>query len=660
MQKTCRILACALFAAVSVLPLHAQSAPPSTRSQSPRTPTQTERILDYHSDIALQQDGTFLVRETITVNSRGIQIRHGIYRDFPTRYTDRFGRNYVVGFHFLSAELDGYQETSRIEDVTNGKRIYLGDQKYFVSSGQHTYVIAYTTNRQLGFFPDHDEMYWNVTGNGWGFPIDHASAAVTLPKNITDSGVNLDGFTGPLHSFDRNLTHQQQPDGTCVFETTAPLRVHDGLSIVLSWQKGLIAPPTQQQQLDYFLSDNSVMLLSAAGLLILLLYYVCVWFAVGRDPARGVVMPLYEPPSGLSPAATRYLVRMAFDNKTFAAAILDMAVRGYLTVKEQAGSYTLYRTKTDLRVLTPDEMQLASVLFDTRNELWLHNENHTVIKSGMTALKNWLKLNEEKIYFFTNSRYSIPAIILSILMLLGISAVQSTLSLFASAFLSVWLSIWSLACAGLVIGSASSWKTAFTAPASKTLLAGKALMTTLFSLPFLFGEGFGIWMLAKASSIFIPIFLVACVLLHILFHYLLKAPTFAGRRLMDQVDGFKLFLGAVDGDRLNRVMPPDKTPETFEKFLPYALALDLEQAWSQKFSAELGTAGTAPSTGSPAYTPSFYSGSNWNGFGAGGFAGGFSSSFTSAVSSSASAPGSSSGSSGGSGGGGGGGGGGGW
>ena len=129
---------------------------------------------------------------------------------------------------------------------------------------------------------------------------------------------------------------------------------------------------------------------------------------------------------------------------------------------------------------------------------------------------------------------------------------------------------------------------------------------------------------------------------------------------MDQVDGFKLFLGAVDGDRLNRVMPPDKTPEAFEKFLPYALALDVEQAWSQKFSAELGTAGTAPSTGSPAYTPSFYSGSNWNGLGASGFAGGFSSSFISAVSSSASAPGSSSGSSGGSGGGGGGGGGGGW
>src|SRR5579859_3086368 len=499
-------------------------------------PDRNERILDFHSDITLEDDGTFLVRETIIVNVTGRQIKHGIYRDFPTRYKDRLDNNYVVGFHLIGAELDGYSETSRVEEQLNGKRIYLGDPKYYVQAGQHTYVISYSTNRQLGFFADHDQIYWNVTGNGWIFPIDHASATVTLPANISETEVSLDGFTGPQGSFDRNLSHQHEPGGTFSFETTAPLGPHEGLSIVLSWKKGLIAPPTSQQQFADFLSDNRIALLALLGLLILVLYYVLAWYAVGRDPKRGVIVALYEPPSSLSPAATRYLVRMSFDNKTFAAAILDMAVRGYLTIKEQAGTYTLYRTKSDDRALTPDEKQLAAVLFDGRNELWLHNENHTVIKSGMTALKGWLKLNEEKIYFFTNSRFSIPAIVLSVLMLLGISAAQSTLSLFVTVFLSFWLSIWSLACAGLVIGTASSWKTAFTAPASKTLLAGKALMTTLFSLPFLFGEGFGFWMFAQAGSIFLPIFLVATVLLHILFHYLLKAPTFAGRHFMDQVD----------------------------------------------------------------------------------------------------------------------------
>jgi len=133
----------------------------------------------------------------------------------------------------------------------------------------------------------------------------------------------------------------------------------------------------------------------------------------GTRSKRGVIMPLYEPPANLSPAAMRYLVRMGFDNKTFAAAILDLAARGFLKIKFQAGSYTLYRTKTDNRVLTPDEQELANQTFSGRDQLWLHNENHTVISVAMAALKSWLKLNEQKIYFFTNSHYLIPAIVLA-------------------------------------------------------------------------------------------------------------------------------------------------------------------------------------------------------------------------------------------------------
>jgi uncharacterized membrane protein len=122
-----------------------------------------------------------------------------------------------------------------------------------------------------------------------------------------------------------------------------------------------------------------------------------------------------------------------------------------------------------------------------------------------------------------------------------------------------------------------------------------------------------------------------------------------------------MFLGAVDADRLNRIMPPEQTPQTFEKFLPYALALDVEQDWSEKFSSILAAAGTPSSSRSAGYTPSFYSGSSWNGFDGAGFASSFGNSFTSAIASSQAAPGSGGGGgSGGSGGGGGGGGGGGW
>lgn len=115
-----------------------------------------------------------------------------------------------------------------------------------------------------------------------------------------------------------------------------------------------------------------------------------------------------------------YLLRMGYDNKTFSAAILDMAVRGYVTIKEQAGSYTLYtKGSKDLRALSPDEQQIATALFDGRFELWLHQENHQTNRAGIVALQKWLKATETKTYFATNSQYLLPPVILSIVIVVA-------------------------------------------------------------------------------------------------------------------------------------------------------------------------------------------------------------------------------------------------
>ena len=626
---------------------------------APRLFAQTERILEYHSDITLQNDSTLRVTETIRVVSRGIQIRHGIYRDFPTRYKDALGNNFEVGFRFLGATLDGAPETARVEDYSNGKRIYLGDRNLFVSTGEHTYTIAYETTRQLGFFKDHDELYWNVTGNGWAFAIDHASASVHLPEYIPRGEVGLSGFTGPQGSTEHSLATSAEAADTYEFAATRALGPREGLSIVLDFPKGLFAEPTASQKLSYFLADNRDAAAGGAGLLLIVLYYYLVWSAVGRDPAKGAIMPLYEPPSGFSPAALRYLVRMGFDNKAFTAAILDMAVRGYLTIKNQAGSYTLYRTKATDRNLSADEKQIANALFDGRGEIWLHNENHATIGASIKSLKTWLKTSEEKIYFLTNSRYSAPAIVLSIALLLGIVAMQGTQKIVVAAFLCVWLSIWSLAVAGLVIADAVAWKAAFEGGVKAGGIV-KAAVFTVFSVPFLGGEAMGIFMLAKFTSFSVAALLIATVVIHLVFHFLLKAPTSAGRSLLDKIEGFKMFLGAVDGDRLDRVMPPEKTPEIFERWLPYALALDLEQRWAEKFAGVIDASSHAPDSNSNGYAPAWYSGPGLATLGAAGFASSLGGSFSNAISSSASAPGSSGGGGGGAGGGGGGGGGGGW
>ncbi|HET7108789.1 MAG TPA: DUF2207 domain-containing protein [Candidatus Acidoferrum sp.] len=619
-----------------------------------------ERILDYHSDITLSEDGSLLVTETITVNSTGQQIRHGIFREFPTTYTDPYNNRYVVGFQMLSATCDSAPEQFRVEDQFNGKRIYLGNPNVLVSPGRHVYAITYSTNRQLGFYKDHDELFWNVTGNGWEFPIDAASATVHLPLNIPADKVTLSGFTGSKGLRESRLVSSRDDAG---FEFTAQrlLVWHEGLSILLQWPKGYVTPPTFSQNLEFFFHDNRGALLLGSGFLVTLLYYLIAWSAVGRDPARGVIMALYEPPANLSPSSMRYLMRMGYDNKTFAAAILDMAVRGFLKITEESGAYHLTLAGKDNRILTGDEKQIASELFEGRNEVLLKQENHTAIKGAMVATQKWLKTEEEKTYFLTNSRYLIPAIALSILIMLSYFATLGTPQRLGGLFASFWLTFWTIGVSALVLGALAAWREVLRGGHSALISGGRALFLTLFALPFLGGEVMGLFFLAKVTSLSFGIFLVATGILHGIFVHLMKAPTFAGRRLMDQVEGFKMFLGSVDGDRLNRAAPPQQTPQMFEKFLPYALALDVEQDWANKFSGILSAAGTAPGSSGSAYTPSFYSGSSWSSFSGAGFASSFGSSLTSAISSSSSAPGSGSGGgSGGSGGGGGGGGGGGW
>jgi uncharacterized membrane protein YgcG len=632
-------------------------------AQTRRPRRLAEQITNFHSDIALQDDSSLLVTESITVIAAGRQIRHGIYRDFPTSYYDAFNNHYVVGFRMFSATCDSYQEPFRVEDNSNGKRVYLGDPAQFVSNGEHTYTITYTTNRQLGFFKDHDELFWNVTGLGWGFPIEAASATVHLPPGIPAAQVQLSGYTGPQGSLQSQLT-TSIGDSAFQFASTRPLAPHEGLTILLQWPKGYIVEPTFSQRLQFFFRDNQEALLLLAGLLVLVVYYLVVWSAVGRDPERGVIMALYEPPSNLSPAAMRYLERMSFDNKTFSAAILDMAVRGFLTIKELAGSYTLYRTGKPDSVLSEDERMVAASLFAGRNEIWLHNENHQPIHDALKGLKQYLASTEQKTYFVTHSRYLIAPVVLSLLVAIWYLGLLGTPKIFMCAVLAFWLSIWSLAVYGMAAKVVTTWQTVFRARSSALSEAagtGQAILSTCFLIPFAFMDLLAFWFVWKLSSFPFVLYVFACAFLHVLFLHLMKAPTFSGRRLMDQVEGFKMFLGSVDGDRLNRATPPQQTPAVFEKFLPYALALDVEQDWAEKFSTILARAGTAPGSSNGAYVPSFYSGSSWNGFTGTSFASSFGGSLTSAISSSSVAPGSGGGGGGGgSGGGGGGGGGGGW
>ena len=612
--------------------------------------TSDERILSFTSYIQVQPDASLTVTETIAVRATGDQIKRGIVRDFPTVYKDRFGNWVKVGFEVLEVRCGATTEPYQVKSAANGKKVYIGHQDVSLPPGIYTYTLKYRTTWQLGFFKDFDELYWNVTGNGWTFAIDRAEAVVILPDgaNILQKAA----YTGPLGAKGQDFWVSYDRAGNIVFTTTVGLAPQEGLTIAVAWPKGLVPEPSDAEKRARFLKDNPGLFLGSIWLIILLGYYLVVWNRVGRNPEEGAIIPLLEPPKGFSPAAARFLMRMGFDNQAFTAALVNMAVKGYLTIEENDGDYSLRRRSGNNADLSPGERRLGGCLFVFRDVVEMKNDHRNRVKTARDALKDTLNKELTKIYFDTNSTYLIPGIILTVIALGSI--ILSAPFKGESGFSSLWLSIWSVGCYGLGLKVYRSWQ----GFGDSWLKALKTLGFTLLSLPVFAGLIVGTLFFGQTVSYSAAFILISIGLLNAVFFHLLKAPTLKGRQVIDQLEGFKMYLSVAEKERLEILHPPERTPELFEKYLPYALALDVENEWSDQFAEVLAQ---AQSGGQP-YSPAWYQGRAWGDFQADRFVNTLGGDFAGAISSSSSPPGSSSGSGGGgsSGGGGGGGGGSGW
>ena len=613
----------------------------------------TEKILDFHSDIVIHTDGSMTVTETIEVICAGIQIKRGIFRFFPTRYRDRFGNRISVSFEVLETLKNGEPEPYHTKSEGDGINVYFGQSDVFLRHGEYTYTLVYRTDRQLGFFDEFDELYWNVTGNAWDFVIDRAEAVITLPEGA--DAINMAGYTGPKGAQGKEFSVQTDTYGRIRFNTTRALQPEEGLTIAVSFTKGIIPEPTLQDKVGYVVQDNLSALAALIGLAIILLYYVIVWIRVGKDPAKGTIIPRFHPPEGYSPAAVRFVMRMGYNDRVFAAAIVSMAVKKYLTIHEHKGKFILSKIMKNDTSLTPGERKIAKKLFRSNLEIELKQKNHKRISGAVNVLKKSLKADFEKMNFRRNGGYGVPGYLLTLFTLVAVVVTAPVRE--GAIFMSIWLSIWTAGCMALVLMVLRGWKAMFAGGRFNASQSGATVFLTLFSLPFIGAELFALWTFSTMTSPVSSVLLLFLVFINVLFMQLLKAPTVYGRKMMDEIEGFKMYLEVAEEERLDMLHPPDKTPELFEKYLPYALALDVENAWSEKFSDVLAKAGQ-----DDGYSPHWYTGTSWRTMGATGFVSRLGSSFSSAISSSSSAPGSSSGSGGGgfSGGGGGGGGGGGW
>jgi len=613
-----------------------------------------ERILDFHSDIAVDADASMRVTETIRVRAEGDRIRHGIYRDFPTDYRDRSGARVHVAFEPLTLQRDGRSEPFHTESISNGVRVYFGSKDVTLEPGEYTYALDYHTNRQLGFFADHDELYWNVTGNGWDFAIDAASANVTLPDSISPAAMQVEAYTGAQGAKGKAWTARADYASHAVFATTRALGTKEGMTIVVGFPKGVVTAPTDGERARWFLADNAGVLVAGGGLLLLLGYYLVQWTRFGRDPRPGTIIPLYEAPADHTPGALRYVERMGWDERCTAADIVDSAVRGAIRIRETDGKYSIERASAVQSPLPAIESTLVADLLGGHESLTFQQSEHTRIAAALEKYKQTLKQAYTDRYFRKNTSLVVIGVLITVATLIGAALLIGDAAHTAgAAFILVWLAGWSVGVFGLCAAAISAWR-----GAKGVLGAGSAIFLTLFALPFIGGEMLGIGLLAAMAGVAFAIAVLALIATNVLFRHLMKAPTRVGRALLDQIDGLRLYLGVAERDELATQKAPPLTTEEFHRLLPYALALGAERTWTDRFAATVGPAAAAAAVASAGW----YQGSSGSMSNLGGFGSSLGSAFGSAISSSSSAPGSSSGGGGGgsSGGGGGGGGGGGW
>ena len=610
-----------------------------------------EKITSFVSDVAIQPDSSLQVTETIDVHSDGDQIRHGIYRDFPTVYSSRTGRRIRVGFAFQSAERDGQAEPAKTEPLSNGVRVRIGSADTEIEPGDHRYVIRYRTTRQIGRFGDFDELYWNMTGNGWLFPIDLAEARIHLPSPATFG--QRAAYTGAQGSTDSNAQVVSEAPGEIVFRTTWPLAPYEGLTVAVAFPKGVIGEPDQRTKVGWWLSDYGPLFAGGVGLFATLLFYFIAWHRAGRDPRPGTVVPLFSPPDDLSPAGMRYVVEEGADNRAFAAALVDMGVKGHVKISEEDGGWLSGEKRFIQRLssstpLPDDEEAALGQLLSTGEIVAMKQENHSKFSAAKKALENTLKTKYEDKLFKRNYGWAAAGLAVFVAaMWLAAAAVAAATG--ASSLLTL----------GVALGAAIA-AILFILVQQRMRTGGKCLFTALATLFGFAALGIGLPMFIEAlsSGWWFPLLLPALALpIVISAFWWMSAPTVEGRQVLDHIAGFKQYLSITERERLDRMTPPEDTPELFEKYLPYAIALGVENRWADRFAPVLAAAAAQGQQGF-----AWYSGSNspWND--ADGFTRSVASSLASTVSAASTAPGSSSGSGGGgfSGGGGGGGGGGGW
>ena len=484
--------------------------------------TRTLVIESFHADIMVFRDGTLEVTETIRTRFTGQW--NGIFRFLPIEYRTPQGFNYTLRVTLQSiTDENGRELEYRVSRERHNRKFRIRIPG--ARDATRTVIIKYQVANGLRYFEEYDELYWNVTGDESGFPIEASSARVTLPPDVT--GIRAVAFTGGFGSSEQ-AAEIVTDSFSAGIRATRSLNLREGLTVAVAWDKGFVAEPTLLQKIGFFFFSNWPFFFPVGVFGIM--YWL--WHTRGRDPRQRSIVPRYEPPDGMSPAEIGTLIDNSPDMRDITAIIVDMAVRGFLEIEEKEESkwlglssgteyvFHLKKQREEWNNLKGHERELLIELFDAGGRSVIEmSELENSFYTALPGIKDdiFQRLMDRKYYDHRPDKV-----------------------------------LRSYLVAGALIGFFSVW--------------GGGFLSSFFGVSMLTFVIAGI-----ASGVIIAGF-----------GLIMPARTMAGARALENVKGLEEFLTRVESDRFKRMT---KTPEMFEKLLPYAMALGVEGKWAAAFAS---------------------------------------------------------------------------
>lgn len=547
-------------------------------------PRERERILSLDARAVLDESRRLTVREEIVLDNDG-SFQSGFVRDFPGLYRDAGGRRRLAELEVVQVQVNGADVPWTWQSIHGGRRLVVGSPRQPLPRGRCSLVLVYSLDRQAAVAGGREEIKWLLPGYFLDREIDQVTFSLELPEAVQDKELLAASFIGGAGTTDSQVFHYTEGE-KIVFATTRPLAPGENLVCAVAWPRGALPPAAWQYRLRWWLRDNAGAAVSLGLLALLLGWYGLLWLHRGRRPA-GKVQPVSALPAQASPALLRYVRTGVYDSRSFTASVISLAVQGRLLIVEEAGKYALVRGGAG-QPLPRDEETLLQALFARNQAVFLHRDRTLLRTARQRQKRELLALARGKLLHFNRGRIypaaflaAAGAVLSSRLLPVSVGVTLAFLGFMLWGFA---LAMLALSTAARLPGLADDWgwtavalvlAAELAAAAGLTWLWGRWLATHLgWTMP---AAGLGI----NAATGF---FLRA-----------LTVPTPAGQQLLDQARGLRQWLA------MDREKPGG--PARFEKYLPYAVALDVAGLWGRRFGVPRRKGGL---------TPRWYQGSPWH------------------------------------------------